>query len=141
MLHRVKLVAGNAQERVKALSLIGGLKLMTAKLLPGFLHCFSDEFVAVRQAACSAAGALQIRNKMVSPGNMIASYLNDLKKGLPSLVVHNTLTILWGHRIRAQNQEKATPVNKDHLASRSPDFKAEHIPQYCSDLLASLLEC
>ncbi|XP_023421873.1 HEAT repeat-containing protein 4 [Cavia porcellus] len=62
---RVKLVAGNAQERVKALSLIGGLKLMTAKLLPGFLHCFSDEFVAVRQAACSAAGALQIRNKMV----------------------------------------------------------------------------
>ncbi|XP_023559204.1 HEAT repeat-containing protein 4 isoform X2 [Octodon degus] len=62
---RVKLVEGNAQERVKALSLIGGLKLMTVKLLPGFLHCFSDEFVAVRQAACSAAGALQIRNKMV----------------------------------------------------------------------------
>ncbi|XP_013362578.1 PREDICTED: HEAT repeat-containing protein 4 isoform X2 [Chinchilla lanigera] len=62
---RVKLVEGNAQERVKALSLIGGLKLMTAKLFPGFLNCFSDEFVAVRQAACLAAGALQIRNKMV----------------------------------------------------------------------------
>ncbi|KAM6171887.1 HEAT repeat-containing protein 4 [Erethizon dorsatum] len=62
---RVKLVEGNTQERVKALSLIGGLKLMTAKLLPGFLHCFSDEFVAVRQAACLAAGALQIRNRMV----------------------------------------------------------------------------
>ncbi|KAM5273574.1 HEAT repeat-containing protein 4 [Ctenodactylus gundi] len=62
---RVKLVQGNPRERVEALSLISGLKLMTAKLLPGFLYCFSDEFVAVRQAACFAAGALQIRNKMV----------------------------------------------------------------------------
>lgn len=88
MFHRVKLVGGNAQERVKALSLIGGLKLMTAKLLPGFLQCFSDEFVAVRQAACLAAGALQIRNKMVSQGKMITSYLNDQKRALPSLAVH-----------------------------------------------------
>lgn len=50
---------------MEALSLIGGLKLMTAKLLPSFLNCFSDDFVAVRRAACLAAGALQIRNKMV----------------------------------------------------------------------------
>ncbi|XP_062945803.1 HEAT repeat-containing protein 4 [Cynocephalus volans] len=62
---RVKLGQGNSQERVEALSLIGGLKLMTAKLLPSFLHCFSDDFAAVRQAACLAAGALQIRNEMV----------------------------------------------------------------------------
>ncbi|XP_076979094.1 HEAT repeat-containing protein 4 isoform X2 [Tamandua tetradactyla] len=62
---RVKLGQGNSQERVKALSLIGGLKLMTAKLLPGFLNCFSDDFAAVRRAACLAAGALQIRDKMV----------------------------------------------------------------------------
>ncbi|XP_037688286.1 HEAT repeat-containing protein 4 [Choloepus didactylus] len=62
---RVKLGQGNSQERVEALSLIGGLKLMTAKLLPGFLNCFSDDFAAVRQAACLAAGALQIHDKMV----------------------------------------------------------------------------
>ncbi|XP_023039118.1 HEAT repeat-containing protein 4 [Piliocolobus tephrosceles] len=62
---RVKLGQGNSQERVEALSLIGELKLMTAKLLPSFLHCFSDDFTAVRRAACLAAGALQIRDKMV----------------------------------------------------------------------------
>nr|KAF6500328.1 HEAT repeat containing 4 [Molossus molossus] len=62
---RVKLDQGNPQQRVEALSLIGGLKLMTAKLLPSFLHCFYDDFMAVRQAACLAAGALQIRNTMV----------------------------------------------------------------------------
>uniref|UniRef100_A0A8C0ZT49 HEAT repeat-containing protein 4 n=1 Tax=Castor canadensis TaxID=51338 RepID=A0A8C0ZT49_CASCN len=62
---RIKLCQGNSQERVEALTLIAGLKLMTAKLLPNFLHCFSDDFVAVRQAACLAAGALKIQNKMV----------------------------------------------------------------------------
>ncbi|XP_027787274.2 HEAT repeat-containing protein 4 [Marmota flaviventris] len=62
---RIKLGLGNPQKRVEALYLIGGLKLMTAKLLPSFLRCFSDDFIAVRQAACLAAGALQIRNKMV----------------------------------------------------------------------------
>ncbi|KAL4693203.1 hypothetical protein H8959_017013 [Pygathrix nigripes] len=64
---RVKLGQGNSQERVEALSLIGELKLMTAKLLPSFLHCFSDDFTAVRRAACLAAGALQIRDKMRDP--------------------------------------------------------------------------
>ncbi|XP_027425666.1 HEAT repeat-containing protein 4 isoform X2 [Zalophus californianus] len=62
---RVKLSQGNFQERVEALSLIGGLKVMTARLLPSFLSCFSDDFMAVRRAACLAAGALQIRDKMV----------------------------------------------------------------------------
>ncbi|NP_001363868.1 HEAT repeat-containing protein 4 [Mus musculus] len=62
---RVKLCQGNSQERIKALSLIRVLKLMTAKLLPSFLTCFSDEFTGIRQAACLAAGALQIRDRMV----------------------------------------------------------------------------
>ncbi|XP_004682128.1 PREDICTED: HEAT repeat-containing protein 4 isoform X2 [Condylura cristata] len=62
---RVKLGQGNSQERVEALTLIGGLKLMTAKLLPNFLNCFSDDFMAVRWAACQAAGALQIRDELV----------------------------------------------------------------------------
>ncbi|CAO2586857.1 HEAT repeat-containing protein 4 [Lemmus lemmus] len=62
---RIKLSKGNSQERIEALSLIRVLKLMTAKLLPSFLSCFSDEFIAIRQAACVAAGALQICDKMV----------------------------------------------------------------------------
>nr|XP_035973743.1 HEAT repeat-containing protein 4 [Halichoerus grypus]XP_035973744.1 HEAT repeat-containing protein 4 [Halichoerus grypus]XP_035973745.1 HEAT repeat-containing protein 4 [Halichoerus grypus]XP_035973746.1 HEAT repeat-containing protein 4 [Halichoerus grypus] len=62
---RVKLSQGNFQERVEALSLIGGLKVMTVRLLPSFLSCFSDDFMAVRRAACLAAGALQIRDQMV----------------------------------------------------------------------------
>ncbi|XP_012511564.1 PREDICTED: HEAT repeat-containing protein 4 [Propithecus coquereli] len=62
---RIKLGQGNSQERVEALSLVRELKLMTAKLLPSFLRCFSDDFTAVRLAACLAAGALQIRDKMV----------------------------------------------------------------------------
>ncbi|XP_038191941.1 HEAT repeat-containing protein 4 isoform X2 [Arvicola amphibius] len=62
---RIKLSQGNSQERIEALSLIRVLKLMTAKLLPSFLTCFSDEFIAIRQAACLAAGALQICDKMV----------------------------------------------------------------------------
>jgi hypothetical protein len=67
---------------------------MTAKLLPNFLHCFSDDFVAVRQAACLAAGALKIQNKMVSQGNMFSFFLTDHKGASPSHVVHSTLNIL-----------------------------------------------
>uniref|UniRef100_A0A8C5UW99 HEAT repeat containing 4 n=1 Tax=Microcebus murinus TaxID=30608 RepID=A0A8C5UW99_MICMU len=62
---RTKLTQGKFQERVEALLLIGELKLMTAKLFPSFLRCFSDKFTGVRRAACLAAGALQIRDKMV----------------------------------------------------------------------------
>ncbi|XP_059135511.1 HEAT repeat-containing protein 4 isoform X2 [Peromyscus eremicus] len=62
---RIKLSQGNFQDRIEALSLIRVLKVMTAKLLPSFLNCFSDEFITIRQAACLAAGALQIRDKMV----------------------------------------------------------------------------
>ncbi|OWK09828.1 HEATR4 [Cervus elaphus hippelaphus] len=62
MLGRIKLGQGNFQGRVEALYLICGLKLMTTKLLPSFLDCFSDDFMAVRRAACLAAGALQIHD-------------------------------------------------------------------------------
>ncbi|XP_051833600.1 HEAT repeat-containing protein 4 [Antechinus flavipes] len=62
---RTMLGQGNSQDRVDALSLIGWLKLMTVKLLPDFLNCFNDDFVAVRREACLAAGALKIKDKMV----------------------------------------------------------------------------
>ncbi|XP_074146175.1 HEAT repeat-containing protein 4 isoform X2 [Sminthopsis crassicaudata] len=67
---RTMLGQGNSQDRVDALSLIGWLKLMTAKLLPDFLNCFNDDFVAVRREACLAAGALRIKDKMVSDSLM-----------------------------------------------------------------------
>ncbi|KAJ1104032.1 hypothetical protein NDU88_001447 [Pleurodeles waltl] len=62
---REKLEKGDSRTRVEALCLIGWLKLMTAKLLPGFLQCFADDFVAVRREACHAAGTLQIKDEMV----------------------------------------------------------------------------
>lgn len=69
MLSRVKLKRGDCQTRVEALTLIGWLKLMTAKLLPSFLQCFVDDFVAVRKEACQAAGALKIKDDSVSVKN------------------------------------------------------------------------
>lgn len=92
--YRVKLCQGNSQERIKALSLIRVLKLMTAKLLPSFLTCFSDEFTGIRQAACLAAGALQIRDRMVSQGSGLSSYGMDLERASLSLVP-GILTLLW----------------------------------------------
>ncbi|XP_048711054.2 HEAT repeat-containing protein 4 isoform X4 [Caretta caretta] len=62
---RVKLNRGDCRMKVEALSLIGWLRLMTAKLLPGFLQCFSNDFVAVRREACLTAGALRIKDEMV----------------------------------------------------------------------------
>ncbi|KAF7251492.1 HEAT repeat-containing protein 4 [Varanus komodoensis] len=62
---RERLKRGNYRMRVEALSLIGLLKLMTARLLPSFLQCFSDNFVAVRKEACWAAGVLKIKEETV----------------------------------------------------------------------------
>lgn len=94
MFYRIKLCQGNSQERIKALSLIRVLKLMTAKLLPSFLTCFSDEFTGIRQAACLAAGALQIRDQMVSQGSVLSSDLMD-RESFPVSVVPGTLPVLW----------------------------------------------
>ncbi|XP_062973705.1 HEAT repeat-containing protein 4 [Elgaria multicarinata webbii] len=62
---REGLKRGNYRMRVEALSLIGWLKFMTARLLPGFLRCFSDDFVAVRKEACWTAAILKIKEEMV----------------------------------------------------------------------------
>lgn len=85
LLYRTKLGQGNFQGRVEALYLICGLKLMTAKLLPSFLDCFSDDFMAVRRAACLAAGALQIHDNGVSQGDMYPSYLINPRGHYPVL--------------------------------------------------------
>ncbi|MEE6492583.1 hypothetical protein FKM82_016608 [Ascaphus truei] len=62
---RENLQRGNWRARVEALSLIGWLRLMTPQLLPGFLQCFSNDFVAVRREACLTAGVLRIKDEMV----------------------------------------------------------------------------
>ncbi|XP_042301100.1 HEAT repeat-containing protein 4 isoform X2 [Sceloporus undulatus] len=62
---RERLKRGDCRMRVEALTLIGWLKLMTARLLPRYLQCFSDDFVAVRKEACWAAGALRIKEETV----------------------------------------------------------------------------
>ncbi|XP_062824180.1 HEAT repeat-containing protein 4 isoform X1 [Anolis carolinensis] len=62
---RKQLKRGDCRMRVEALTLIGWLRLMTSRLLPGFLQCFSDDFVAVRKEACRAAGALRIKEETV----------------------------------------------------------------------------
>ncbi|KAM5129341.1 HEAT repeat-containing protein 4 [Mantella aurantiaca] len=53
------------KSKVKALSLIGWLQIMTAQLFPGFLQCFTNDFAAVRRQACRTAGALHITDEMV----------------------------------------------------------------------------
>nr|XP_014349242.1 PREDICTED: HEAT repeat-containing protein 4 isoform X1 [Latimeria chalumnae] len=62
---RIKLEEWKPQIRLEALFLIRQLGIMTAKLMPGFLQCFSDDFVAVRRAACLTAATLKIKDNMV----------------------------------------------------------------------------
>ncbi|KAM8807916.1 HEAT repeat-containing protein 4 [Eudromia elegans] len=60
-----RLTTGSCQTKVQALSLIRQLHYMTDKLFPGFLQCFSSDFVAVRKEACLTAGALGIKDEQV----------------------------------------------------------------------------
>jgi hypothetical protein len=38
---------------------------MTAKLLPAFLECFSDQYVSIRCECCITSGNLQIKEESV----------------------------------------------------------------------------
>ncbi|XP_053331521.1 HEAT repeat-containing protein 4 [Spea bombifrons] len=62
---RKHLESGNWMDKVESLSLIAWLQFMTAQLLPGFLQCFSDDYIAVRRQACLTAGSLRIKDEMV----------------------------------------------------------------------------
>ncbi|XP_056402448.1 HEAT repeat-containing protein 4 [Hyla sarda] len=62
---RKHLESDSWKKKVEALTLIGFLQIMTAQLLPGFLQCFHDDFLAVRRQACRTAGLLQIKDDMV----------------------------------------------------------------------------
>ncbi|XP_043554268.1 HEAT repeat-containing protein 4 [Chiloscyllium plagiosum] len=56
---------GDCRSRIEALSCIGQLGVMTGKLMPSFLACFSDDFVGVRREACLTAGLLKIKDEQV----------------------------------------------------------------------------
>uniref|UniRef100_A0A672RDJ1 Si:dkey-13p1.3 n=1 Tax=Sinocyclocheilus grahami TaxID=75366 RepID=A0A672RDJ1_SINGR len=60
-----KLEEGPTAWRVEALIFIGQLNIMTRKLLPTFLRCFNDDFVAVRKQACLTAASLMMDDHLV----------------------------------------------------------------------------
>ncbi|XP_066464388.1 HEAT repeat-containing protein 4 isoform X2 [Eleutherodactylus coqui] len=62
---RKHLESDSWKTKVEALSLIGFLQIMTVQLLPGFLQCFDNDFLAVRRQACQTAGLLRIKDEMV----------------------------------------------------------------------------
>uniref|UniRef100_A0A673LKE6 Si:dkey-13p1.3 n=1 Tax=Sinocyclocheilus rhinocerous TaxID=307959 RepID=A0A673LKE6_9TELE len=57
--------SGPTAWRVEALIFIGQLNIMTPKLLPTFLRCFNDDFVAVRKQACLTAASLMMDDQLV----------------------------------------------------------------------------
>ncbi|XP_043118782.1 HEAT repeat-containing protein 4 isoform X2 [Puntigrus tetrazona] len=60
-----KLKEGPTAWQVEALIFIGRLSIMTPKLLPTFLQCFNDDFVAVRKQACLTAASLMMDDQLV----------------------------------------------------------------------------
>uniref|UniRef100_A0A671NCV3 Si:dkey-13p1.3 n=1 Tax=Sinocyclocheilus anshuiensis TaxID=1608454 RepID=A0A671NCV3_9TELE len=60
-----KLEEGPTAWQVEALIFIGQLNIMTPKLLPTFLQCFNDDFVAVRKQACLTAASLMMDDQLV----------------------------------------------------------------------------
>ncbi|XP_042630547.1 HEAT repeat-containing protein 4 isoform X1 [Cyprinus carpio] len=60
-----KLKEGPTAWRMEALIFIGQLNIMTPKLLPTFLRCFNDDFVAVRKLACLTAASLMMDDQLV----------------------------------------------------------------------------
>ncbi|XP_052772793.1 HEAT repeat-containing protein 4-like isoform X2 [Mya arenaria] len=62
---REKMLEGDERTRMEALNKIGQLGIMTAKLLPAFLLCFEDEYVAIRSEACITSGNLAVKDEEV----------------------------------------------------------------------------
>ncbi|XP_077992440.1 HEAT repeat-containing protein 4-like isoform X2 [Glandiceps talaboti] len=62
---KTRLDNGSERERVDALTKIGHLGIMTAKLMPSYLMCFDDEYISVRKAVASTAGYLRIKDQQI----------------------------------------------------------------------------
>ncbi|XP_053407054.1 uncharacterized protein LOC123546772 isoform X2 [Mercenaria mercenaria] len=62
---RNRILEGDEKIRLEALSKIGQLGIMTAKLLPAFLKCFEDEYVAIRSEVCITCSNIAIKDEEV----------------------------------------------------------------------------
>ncbi|CAL1546069.1 unnamed protein product [Lymnaea stagnalis] len=62
---RHKILTGTERHKVEAINKLGQLGLMTSKLLPAFLDCFSEPYVSVRIEVCRTCGNLQIKEEQV----------------------------------------------------------------------------
>ncbi|XP_033633184.1 HEAT repeat-containing protein 4-like isoform X2 [Asterias rubens] len=63
---RDRLLEGNERDRIDALHKIAHLGIMTARLLPAYLQCFSDAYIAVRIAATNTASLLILKDPKVT---------------------------------------------------------------------------
>ncbi|XP_038046903.1 HEAT repeat-containing protein 4-like isoform X2 [Patiria miniata] len=63
---RDRLLEGNERDRIDALNKIAHLGIMTARLLPAYLQCFSDAYIAVRIAATNTASLLSLEDPKVT---------------------------------------------------------------------------
>lgn len=116
----VKKFPGGACE---ALYLICGLKLMTSQASPKLFWTASpDDFMAVRRAACLAAGACGVRDNMVSQGDMYSSYLINPRGHYSVLLIHRSLTFCrdteWEIRTGRWGDIQATPTVRTTHSSK-----------------------
>ncbi|CAG5119682.1 unnamed protein product [Candidula unifasciata] len=58
-----QLLHGTERTKLEAISKLGQLGIMTAKLLPAFLQCFASHFVSIRCEVCITCGNLQINEE------------------------------------------------------------------------------
>ncbi|XP_030842195.1 HEAT repeat-containing protein 4 isoform X2 [Strongylocentrotus purpuratus] len=59
---RDRLLNGSERDRIDALQKIGHLGIMTARLLPSYLKCFDDPYIAVRIATTETASKLELKD-------------------------------------------------------------------------------
>nr|XP_054766389.1 HEAT repeat-containing protein 4-like isoform X2 [Lytechinus pictus] len=62
---RDRLLNGSERDRIDALQKIGHLGIMTARLLPSYLKCFDDPYIAVRIATTETASKLELKDSDV----------------------------------------------------------------------------
>ncbi|MGH0184472.1 UNVERIFIED_CONTAM: hypothetical protein FKN15_015060 [Acipenser sinensis] len=67
------------------------LGIMTAKLLPAFLSCFNNDFVAVRQQACLTAATMCIPDELVF-NQLLRMMQNEPVKEIKASAIHGTHT-------------------------------------------------
>ncbi|KAL8563922.1 hypothetical protein ACOMHN_059352 [Nucella lapillus] len=56
---------GNERTKLAAVSRLGQLGIMTAKMLPVFLQCFEDPYISIRSECCITCGNLKIKEESI----------------------------------------------------------------------------